>query len=55
MGAKAWLYPHLPIVIASGYCNDVLRERFKSDPNIRFIGKPYTQEDLRQILQTLPG
>jgi PAS domain S-box-containing protein len=49
------LYPRLPIVIASGYGNDVLRERFKSDPNIRFIGKPYTQEDLRQILQTLPS
>ncbi len=48
------LYPRLPIVIASGYGSDVLRERFKADPNIRFIGKPYTQEDLRQVLLALP-
>jgi CheY-like chemotaxis protein len=49
------LYPRLPIVIASGYGDDGLRERFKADPNIRFIGKPYTQDDLRRVVETLPG
>ncbi len=47
------LYPRLPIVIASGYGSDDLRARFKSDANIRFVSKPYTQEDLRQVIHAL--
>ena len=49
------LYPNLPIVIASGYGDDRLREKFASDAKITFVGKPYTMEDLRKVVDALPG
>jgi PAS domain S-box-containing protein len=49
------LYPRLPIVIASGYDEESLRARFKSDPWIRFLRKPYTLDDLRGVIDALPG
>ena len=44
------IYPSLPIVIASGYGEDTLRSRFKSDDRITFLGKPYIAEQLRTAL-----
>ena len=49
------LHPKLPIVIASGYDDTQLRERFTDDAKITFVGKPYTMEDLRRVVDTLPG
>jgi CheY-like chemotaxis protein len=49
------LYPKLPIVIASGYGDAGLRDRFKDDANITFAGKPYTMDDLRRVVDALPG
>ena len=47
------LYPKLPIAIASGYSDDRLRQRFATDPNVRFIPKPYTIADLKRVVDTL--
>jgi CheY-like chemotaxis protein len=44
------LYPRLPIVIASGYDDESMRRLFKGDANIRFIGKPYLLDDLKQAV-----
>jgi signal transduction histidine kinase/DNA-binding response OmpR family regulator len=49
------LYPKLPIVIASGYGDAGLRDRFKDDAHITFVGKPYAMEDLRKVVEALPG
>ncbi len=49
------LYPNLPIVIASGYGDAGLRDRFKGDTRIAFVGKPYTMDDLRKVVDALPG
>ena len=49
------LYPKLPIVIASGYGDDRVRERFAGDAQIIFLGKPYTMDDLRRVVDALPG
>jgi PAS domain S-box-containing protein len=49
------LYPKLPIVIASGYGDAGLRDRLKDDAYITFVGKPYTIDDLRRVVDTLPG
>ena len=49
------LYPTLPIVIASGYVDAKLRERFAGDAKIAFVDKPYTMEDLRRLVDALPG
>jgi CheY-like chemotaxis protein len=38
--------PALPIVMVSGYDEDVLRKRFTGDRNISFLRKPYFTEDL---------
>jgi PAS domain S-box-containing protein len=47
------IYPELPIVIASGYEEAHLRERFKSDTRITFLNKPYMQEQILRSLQTV--
>ena len=44
------LYPALPIVIASGYEEAQLRDRFKGDGKTAFLNKPYTQEQLLTCL-----
>ncbi len=44
------LYPALPVVIASGYEEAHLRERFKHDGKIAFLNKPYTREQLLNSL-----
>jgi CheY-like chemotaxis protein len=48
------LYPNLPIVIASGYGDSQLRERFAADSKVTFVGKPYAMDDLRRMIQALP-
>jgi CheY-like chemotaxis protein len=47
------LYPRLPIVIASGYDEAAVRERFQDDANTSFVSKPYTMEDLRRVIGEL--
>jgi len=44
------LYPGLPIVIASGYEEAHLRQRFDSDRKIAFLSKPFSES---QLLETL--
>jgi CheY-like chemotaxis protein len=44
------LYPALPVVIASGYEEAQLRERFNGDNKTAFLNKPYTQGELLACL-----
>ncbi|HEU0060780.1 MAG TPA: response regulator [Hyphomicrobiaceae bacterium] len=44
------LYPALPVVIASGYEEAQLRERFMGDSKTAFLNKPYTQGQLLACL-----
>ena len=45
--------PSMPIVIATGYASDGLRDRFKGDNRLTFLGKPYEVEKLRSALAEL--
>ncbi len=47
------LYPHLPVLIASGYGEGDLRHRLGGNGRLAFVGKPYTQDDLRKALAGL--
>ena len=47
------IYPAMPIVIASGYGEEALRERFKSFDRIVVVSKPYVAEQLRSALASL--
>ncbi len=47
------LYADLPIVIASGYTESALQERFGKDPLLRFLTKPYDIERLGKTLRSL--
>jgi DNA-binding response OmpR family regulator len=47
------LYPRLPILIASGYAEAELRNHFRNDPRIAFVGKPYTQQQLVDAIRLL--
>jgi len=47
------LYAHLPIVIATGYEDEALRERFKDDRLIAFFAKPYNSADVVPVLKSL--
>jgi len=44
------LYPDLPIVIASGYGEHTLPERFDGDERITFLRKPYTRADFEKAV-----
>ncbi len=46
-------HPNLPIVVATGYDDPALRQRFAGDDRISFIRKPYTRNDLRKIATLL--
>ena len=46
-------HPHLPIVMATGYEDSGLRERFAADDRIAFMHKPYTQADMERVLASL--
>jgi signal transduction histidine kinase/DNA-binding response OmpR family regulator len=43
----------LPIIIATGYGADSIRERFKGDPLIAFLGKPFAADQLGAALSGL--
>jgi PAS domain S-box-containing protein len=47
------LYPRLPILIASGYAEAELRNHFRNDLKIAFVGKPYTQQQLVDAVRLL--
>ncbi|MGC1676136.1 MAG: response regulator [Candidatus Binataceae bacterium] len=47
------IYPSLPIVIASGYGDEILRARFKDNDRITFLRKPYNIEQLQTGLASL--
>jgi PAS domain S-box-containing protein len=47
------IYPDLPIIIASGYEEAHLRQRFKGDQRIAFLDKPYSRERLLATLGSL--
>jgi PAS domain S-box-containing protein len=44
------IYPSMPIVIATGYAEDTLLEKFKGDDRITFLSKPYMVEQLQAAL-----
>ena len=44
------IYPSMPIVIATGYDQDTLREKFKGDDRITFLSKPYLVTQLQAAL-----
>jgi PAS domain S-box-containing protein len=44
------LHPKLPIIIATGYAESPLQERFKHDPCFRFLTKPYDTMHLADVL-----
>jgi CheY-like chemotaxis protein len=46
-------HPTLPVVVASGYDDPALHQRFAGDPRVTFIRKPYTQDDLRRAVPPL--
>ena len=47
------IYPSLPIVVASGYGDDMLRARFKDTDHILFLRKPYNIEQLETALASV--
>jgi len=50
IGELRALYPHLPMVVATGYEEDVLRKRFGSDALISFLRKPYGHADIEKAV-----
>jgi PAS domain S-box-containing protein len=55
VGELRALYPHLPIVIASGYGEVDLRERFGDDDLISYLRKPYMREDIEKAVSIARG
>ena len=47
------IYPHLPVLIASGQDEVLLRKRLAGQRSLGFLGKPYTDEQLRAALRTI--
>ncbi|HKS63562.1 MAG TPA: response regulator [Xanthobacteraceae bacterium] len=50
VGELRAIYPHLRIVIATGYDEAATRERFKGDPHTSFLRKPYTRDEIEQAV-----
>jgi DNA-binding response OmpR family regulator len=42
-----------PIIVASGYSEELLRNRIKPDDNVAFLGKPYDLQDLLTTIKAL--
>jgi CheY-like chemotaxis protein len=54
LAAKARLgSPGLLIVLATGYDSAPLSQRFAGDPGIVILGKPYSEDDLRNAIASL--
>ena len=47
------LYPHLPVIIASGHDRTALQERFAGMGRIEILGKPFTSSALRRALASV--
>jgi len=47
------LYPTLPIVLASGYDERMVRSKLKTHDRIAFLAKPYQTRDLQVVLSSL--
>lgn len=47
------LRPDLPIIVASGYSEAVLRKRIKLDAHSAFLSKPYDLTDLQAAINSL--
>lgn len=45
--------PEMAVLMATGYDNDDLRERFAADNRVGFLSKPYSEADLSQALAGL--
>jgi CheY-like chemotaxis protein len=45
------MHPRLPILIASGFIDADLRQRFAGDPHMSFVEKPYQTAQLRAALE----
>ncbi len=44
------LRPDLPIIVASGYSEDILRARIKNDTGLAFLNKPYDLARLQSAI-----
>jgi len=49
------LYPNLPVVIASGYDDKELRQRLADIADVAFLKKPYSREDLHDVVTGILG
>jgi CheY-like chemotaxis protein len=47
------IYPHLPIVLATGHNTHALRAKFSDQAGLAFANKPYTAEELLNALRSL--
>jgi PAS domain S-box-containing protein len=47
------IYPHLPIVLATGHNTHALRAKFSDQAGLAFASKPYTAEELLNALRSL--
>src|SRR5207302_9969940 len=47
------LRPDLPIIVASGYAEDVLRSRIKGCDGFAFLNKPYDLAGLQRAIDTV--
>jgi CheY-like chemotaxis protein len=45
--------PAMPVILATGYDNSELRERFAGDAGVGFLAKPYSESDLQRALAAL--
>ena len=48
-------HPQLPIVIASGYSGQAVQTRFRADPFVAFVEKPYNVGQLEDAISRLRG
>lgn len=49
------IYPHLPIIVATGYDEMAMRKKFGSDNRVGYLRKPYSREEvLLAVKQALP-
>jgi CheY-like chemotaxis protein len=45
--------PAMPVILATGYDNAELRDRFAGDAGVGFLAKPYSEADLQRALAAL--
>jgi CheY-like chemotaxis protein len=48
-------HPSLPLILATGYETSDLRQRFKNDPHVAFVAKPYQIDDIARTADGLRG